>query len=41
MVEGTRRLYDTLAATPGLSATAVQTVGLKKWDGFVLALIDE
>jgi len=41
MIEGTRRLYDALADMPGVSATAVQTVGLKQWDGFILALIDE
>jgi hypothetical protein len=41
MVEGTRRLYDALAATPGDSATAIQTVGLKGWDGFILARVDD
>jgi predicted O-methyltransferase YrrM len=41
MVEGTRRLYDALAATPGVSATAIQTVGLKGWDGFILARVDD
>jgi predicted O-methyltransferase YrrM len=40
-VEGTRRLFDEVAATPGLTATAIQTVGIKKWDGFVLALVEE
>jgi predicted O-methyltransferase YrrM len=40
-VEGTRRMFDAVAAMPGLTATAVQTVGLKKWDGFVLALVEE
>lgn len=39
MVQGTRRLYDYLAEEPRLDATAVQTVGLKGWDGFVLALV--
>lgn len=34
---GTRALFDMLAADPRLDATAVQTVGAKKWDGFVLA----
>jgi predicted O-methyltransferase YrrM len=38
-VTGTRRLFETLAAEPRLSATAVQTVGAKKWDGFVLAVV--
>ncbi len=36
---GTRALFDTLAADPRLDATAVQTVGAKKWDGFVLARV--
>jgi predicted O-methyltransferase YrrM len=41
MIQGTRRLYDVLAATPQVSATAIQTVGLKQWDGFVLAVVNE
>jgi predicted O-methyltransferase YrrM len=40
-VQGSRRLFDALAATPGLSATAIQTVGGKKWDGFALAVVGE
>jgi predicted O-methyltransferase YrrM len=38
---GTRRLFDELAASERLDATAVQTVGLKQWDGFVLAIVGE
>jgi predicted O-methyltransferase YrrM len=38
-VVGTRRLFDALAAEPRLDATAIQTVGSKKWDGFVLAVV--
>lgn len=38
-VIGTQRLFAMLAAEPRLDATAVQTVGAKKWDGFVLALV--
>lgn len=38
-VRGTQRLFEMLAAEPRLDATAVQTVGAKKWDGFVLALV--
>ena len=38
-VQGTRRLFEMLADEPRLDATAVQTVGAKKWDGFVLALV--
>jgi predicted O-methyltransferase YrrM len=40
MIQGTRRLYDALAATPQVSATAIQTVGLKGWDGFILARVE-
>ncbi|NIJ37017.1 putative O-methyltransferase YrrM [Sphingopyxis panaciterrae] len=36
---GTRALFDMLAADPRLAATAVQTVGAKGWDGFVLARV--
>jgi predicted O-methyltransferase YrrM len=39
MIEGTRRLFDMLASEPRLDATAIQTVGVKKWDGFVLAVV--
>jgi predicted O-methyltransferase YrrM len=38
-VIGSRRLYDMLATEPRLEATAIQTVGAKKWDGFVLAVV--
>ena len=38
-VAGTRALFDAVAAEPRLSATAVQTVGVKKWDGFLLAVV--
>lgn len=38
-VIGTRALFDYVAAEPRLSATAVQTVGAKKWDGFLLAVV--
>ncbi len=36
---GTRALFDMLAANPRLDATAIQTVGAKGWDGFVLARV--
>lgn len=39
-VQGTRALYDYVAREPRLSATVIQTVGLKKWDGFLLAVVD-
>ena len=38
-VIGTRRLFDVLAAEPRLTATAVQTVGAKGWDGFAIAVV--
>jgi len=38
-VRGTRALFEAVAAEPRLSATAVQTVGAKNWDGFLLAMV--
>jgi predicted O-methyltransferase YrrM len=38
-VEGIRRFAARLAAEPCLSATALQTVGAKGYDGFVLAVV--
>ena len=38
-VQGVRRFTEQLAAEPRLSATAVQTVGTKGYDGFILALV--
>ncbi|RSM44040.1 O-methyltransferase [Amycolatopsis balhimycina DSM 5908] len=38
-VRGAREMFDLLAAEPRLDATAVQTVGAKGHDGFVLALV--
>ena len=38
-VGGIRRFFDLLAAEPRLSATAIQTVGGKGWDGFALAVL--
>jgi predicted O-methyltransferase YrrM len=40
-VEGTRRLYEMIAREPRVSATAVQTVGSKGHDGFVLAFVND
>ncbi len=39
-ITGTRALYEAVAAEPRPSATVVQTVGAKKWDGFMLAVVD-
>jgi predicted O-methyltransferase YrrM len=36
---GVRRFFDVLAAEPRLSATAIQTVGEKGYDGFALAVV--
>lgn len=39
-VIGTRRLLDALRADPRLDATAIQTVGMKGYDGFALAIVN-
>ena len=39
-IVGTRRFFDRLRDEPRLTATAVQTVGVKGWDGFAIALVD-
>ena len=38
-VQGVRRLYDLIAAEPRVAATAIQTVGVKSYDGFAIALV--
>jgi predicted O-methyltransferase YrrM len=38
-VVGGRRLHDLLAADPRLTATTIQTVGAKGYDGFTIALV--
>jgi predicted O-methyltransferase YrrM len=38
-VQGVRRLNDLLAAEPRVSATAIQTVGSKGYDGFAIAVV--
>ena len=38
-VQGVRRLHELLAAEPRVSATAIQTVGSKGWDGFAIAVV--
>jgi predicted O-methyltransferase YrrM len=37
--QGVRRMLQDMAANPRLSATALQTVGSKGWDGFALAVV--
>jgi predicted O-methyltransferase YrrM len=38
-VQGVRRFFERLAAESRLSATAIQTVGVKGYDGLALALV--
>jgi predicted O-methyltransferase YrrM len=38
-VQGARQLFDALKAEPRLEATALQTVGSKGYDGFVMAVV--
>jgi predicted O-methyltransferase YrrM len=38
-VQGVRRLLERIAAEPRVSATAIQTVGAKGYDGFAIALV--
>jgi predicted O-methyltransferase YrrM len=38
---GTRTLFDVIAAEPRLTATAIQTVGAKGWDGFMIAVVND
>ncbi|HZS69886.1 MAG TPA: O-methyltransferase [Burkholderiales bacterium] len=38
-VQGVRQLYELMAAEPRVAATAVQTVGVKGYDGFAIALV--
>ena len=37
--QGSRRFTEMLGAEPGVSATLIQTVGSKGWDGFALAVV--
>src|SRR5579872_713766 len=39
-VIGVRRMFELIAREPRLSATAIQTVGSKGWDGFSLAVVN-
>jgi predicted O-methyltransferase YrrM len=38
-ITGTRTMFQMLAASPRVSATALQTVGSKGYDGFAIALV--
>jgi len=39
MVQGVRRFNAMLAAEPRVSATAIQTVSSKGYDGFAIAVV--
>jgi len=39
-VQGIRRMFDMIAKEPRVSATAIQTVGAKGWDGFLVAVVE-
>jgi len=38
-VQGVRTMFDRMAAEPRLSATVIQTVGTKGYDGFAMAVV--
>lgn len=40
-VRGTRRAYELVGSHPRLAATAIQTVGVKGHDGFLMALVTD
>ena len=40
-VQGVRRLVDAVAAEPRVSATVIQTVGTKGYDGYLFALVTD
>ena len=39
-IRGTRALFDFLGSEARFTATAIQTVGRKGWDGFTIAVVD-
>ncbi|MEH2305501.1 methyltransferase [Nostoc sp.] len=39
-VQGVRRFNELLASEPRVSATAIQTVGSKGYDGFAIAIVN-
>ncbi|MCJ8010284.1 O-methyltransferase [Paenibacillus sp. KQZ6P-2] len=40
-VQGVRKFYDMIASNPRISATAIQTVGSKGYDGFMIGIVNE
>jgi predicted O-methyltransferase YrrM len=41
MIQGTRRLYETVSKEKRVSATAIQTVGSKGYDGILIARVND
>ncbi len=39
-VQGARQLHEAIASEPGVSATSIQTVGAKGYDGFCMVLVN-
>ena len=39
-VQGVRKFIEMTGDNPRLTATALQTVGVKGWDGFTLAMVE-
>lgn len=39
-VQGARRMFDAIAKDARVNATAIQTVGAKGWDGFLVAIVE-
>ncbi|MGH3833472.1 MAG: O-methyltransferase [Pseudonocardiaceae bacterium] len=39
-VQGARRLHEVIAGDPAVSATTIQTVGAKGYDGFTIAIVE-
>jgi predicted O-methyltransferase YrrM len=37
--KGVRDMLEMMGANPRLDCAAIQTVGVKKWDGFALAVV--
>jgi predicted O-methyltransferase YrrM len=40
-IEGTRRIFDFANEDKRWSATALQTVGVKGWDGFAIGIVED
>lgn len=40
-IQGVRKFYDMVGENPNLSATAIQTVGSKGYDGFMIGIVNE